>query len=192
MEDGLWDRVRGKLKSYLPAHVYHSLVETTPFEGQAPDCLEIRFRDHFAKESFEQKCLPALSEVLKDFQLPQTRIALSVNLPPDTSVDDSFSFQFKNGSPFNGQHTFETFVIGTSNQFAHAACMAVSKQPGFCYNPLFIFGGATIHGLALAMIIGIIVGTYSSIYIAGSLAVAFGLNRSHLLPAQKRFVDDSP
>ncbi|HYF98253.1 MAG TPA: protein translocase subunit SecF, partial [Coxiellaceae bacterium] len=42
---------------------------------------------------------------------------------------------------------------------------------------LFVFGGAMIHNFALALIIGIVVGTYSSIYIAGSLAVALGLNR---------------
>lgn len=57
---------------------------------------------------------------------------------------------------------------------------------------LFFFAGPTVHGFALAMIIGIVVGTYSSIYIAGSLAVAFGLDRSHLMPAQKRMVDDRP
>lgn len=154
MEDNLWERVRGKLKSYLPAHVYHSLVEATPFEGQAPDRLELLFRDHFAKESFEQKCLPALSEVLKDFQLPQTRIDLMVRAPSSPDAQDSFTYQWKNGNPFNGQHTFETFVIGTSNQFAHAACMAVSKQPGFCYNPLFIFGGAGLGKTHLLRAIG--------------------------------------
>lgn len=54
---------------------------------------------------------------------------------------------------------------------------------------LFVYGGQTIHGFSLALIIGIVIGTYSSIYVAGSLAIAFGLNRSSLLPS-KKVVDD--
>lgn len=56
---------------------------------------------------------------------------------------------------------------------------------------LFIFGGQSVHEFSLAMIIGIIVGTYSSIYVAGSLAIAFGLTRANLIPQQK-MVDDLP
>lgn len=57
---------------------------------------------------------------------------------------------------------------------------------------LFIYGGNMIHGFALALIIGIIVGTYSSIYVAGALAVALGLNREDLLPTVKEVIDDRP
>ena len=57
---------------------------------------------------------------------------------------------------------------------------------------LFIFGGPTIHWFALALIIGIVVGTYSSIYVAGSLAIAFGLNRASLIPPPKEEVDEMP
>lgn len=56
---------------------------------------------------------------------------------------------------------------------------------------LFVCGGPSIHYFALALIIGIVVGTYSSIYVAGALAVAFGLNRQALLPTEKQ-VDDTP
>ena len=57
---------------------------------------------------------------------------------------------------------------------------------------LFIFGGESLHGFSLALIIGIVIGTYSSIYVAGSLAVAMGLKRTDLLPAAKTPVDDLP
>ncbi len=57
---------------------------------------------------------------------------------------------------------------------------------------LFIYGGETIHGFSLALMIGIIIGTYSSIYIAGALALVLGLNRSDLLPNAKTLVDDRP
>ncbi len=50
---------------------------------------------------------------------------------------------------------------------------------------LYVFGGPVIHGFALALIIGIVVGTYSSIYIASTAALMLGLSRADLLPAQK-------
>lgn len=57
---------------------------------------------------------------------------------------------------------------------------------------LFIYGGNMIHGFALAMIIGIVVGTYSSIYVAGALSVALGLKREDLMPVVKEAIDDRP
>lgn len=56
---------------------------------------------------------------------------------------------------------------------------------------LFLYGGQSVHGFALALMIGIMVGTYSSIYVAGSLAIAFGLTRANLIPTQK-VVDEMP
>ena len=50
---------------------------------------------------------------------------------------------------------------------------------------LFFFGGEIIHGFALALIIGIVVGTYSSIYVASASAVALGVSRSDLLRVPK-------
>lgn len=50
---------------------------------------------------------------------------------------------------------------------------------------LFLFGGQVIHGFALAMLVGIAVGTYSSIYVASSAAVMLGISRADLMPAKK-------
>ncbi|OGT54864.1 MAG: protein-export membrane protein SecF [Gammaproteobacteria bacterium RIFCSPHIGHO2_12_FULL_42_10] len=56
---------------------------------------------------------------------------------------------------------------------------------------LFLLGGNALHGFALALMIGIVVGTYSSIYVAGSLTLALGLTREHFIPITK-LVDDRP
>lgn len=57
---------------------------------------------------------------------------------------------------------------------------------------LFIFGGQVLHGFSLAMMIGIFIGTYSSIYVAGALALMFGLERAHLMPTERKNVDAMP
>lgn len=56
---------------------------------------------------------------------------------------------------------------------------------------LFVYGGETIHGFALALIIGILIGTYSSIYVAGSLAVSMGLNSTDFIKVKKQNSEDA-
>ncbi len=57
---------------------------------------------------------------------------------------------------------------------------------------LFIFGGESLNGFSLSLIIGIVIGTYSSIFVAGALALVMGLSRQDLLPQTKKVVDDMP
>lgn len=57
---------------------------------------------------------------------------------------------------------------------------------------LYFLGGESLRGFSLALIIGIIVGTYSSIFVAGALALTMGLSRADLTPSAKKIVDDMP
>jgi chromosomal replication initiation ATPase DnaA len=60
----------------------------------------------------------------------------------------------RTGRHFNQRNTFSEFVVGTGNQFAHAASIAAADQPGDTYNPLFIYGSVGLGKTHLASAIG--------------------------------------
>jgi chromosomal replication initiator protein len=87
----------------------------------------------------------------EQFQKSQDRVGGTVSLP---AVPD-FPRPGGGSSNLNPRFSFENFVVGRSNELAHAACQGVSKDPGFIYNPLFIYGGVGLGKTHLMQAIGL-------------------------------------
>ncbi|WP_133131176.1 protein translocase subunit SecF [Legionella yabuuchiae] len=83
-------------------------------------------------------------------------------------------------------------VMNTSINQTLSRTIMTSVLTLFVVVSLFIYGGESIHGFALALIIGIVIGTYSSIYVAGALAVSMGLDRKDFMPVQRKEIDERP
>ena len=88
---------------------------------------------------------PASLRFAVETPLPET-LKESVDGPLPVSSSPNTEESFRPGGigstlpPFNFEYTFENFIVGSSNKFAHAACIAVADRPAQAYNPLFIYG----------------------------------------------------
>src|SRR3990172_10265122 len=100
-----------------------------------------------ARPAAAQDCLggnPQVSMVVDATPAPAPPVGDDAALPPPTST----------ASGLNPRYTFETFVVGSSNQFAQAACQAVAELPSKAYNPLFIYGGVGLGKTHLLHAVG--------------------------------------
>lgn len=84
--------------------------------------------------------------VIKKVRLPQAR--------PEPEAQNEGLGESPRLSGINPKYTFDTFVVGSSNQFCHAAAMRVAERPGLSYNPFFIYGGVGLGKTHLLHAIG--------------------------------------
>ena len=87
-------------------------------------------------------------------------------------------------------------VVNTSVNETLSRTLMTSLTTLLVLIALFVLGGEIIHGFALALIIGVVIGTYSTIYVASTAALLLGLSRADLMPVEKEgegeAVDDQP
>ncbi len=147
-----WNTIEERLKTSLPGHIYQSLIASLETDFKEPEGLSLYFPDDFTKEQFREKCLTPLKTILDEMRLDSLPLYLLLkgadrSKPPE-------SIYIPSTTRFDSKYTFDSFVVGGTNQFAHAASIAVAKQPGLCYNPLFVFGGAGLGKTHLLKAIG--------------------------------------
>jgi chromosomal replication initiator protein len=137
----LWDEVASRLKEALNEATFSTWFAQAGGVELADDAFVIEVPNDFTREWIEGHFLELIRAVVRDATGRQRRIQLSV--VRDARADDVSLEPPKRasaGTGLNPKYTFDLFVIGSSNRFAHAAALAVAEAPAQAYNPLFIYG----------------------------------------------------
>ncbi len=155
--EGLWSEVSGRLRGALNDTTYGTWFGEAWGHELTPERFVLRVPNDFTRNWIEGHFLGLISAAIRDVTGTERPVELRVAdgapslLEPEDDESDAPRALPKplpvervsrpESGGFNAKYTFDSFVIGSSNRFAHAAALAVAEAPAQAYNPLFIYGG---------------------------------------------------
>ena len=155
-----WEVVKTHLAAKLSAESYHNWFSSSHLERTGDDTLWVSVPSEAAKRYIEQEYIELVLAAVRELALPVREVRFEATGVPERlpapavePAPQDTGFQ-RAASQLNSRFTFESFVVGSCNQFAHAAAQAVATQPCERYNPLFIYGGVGMGKTHLMHAIG--------------------------------------
>jgi len=148
--ESLWAEVAGRLRGALNTTTYKTWFAEVAGAELSSKSFTISVPNDFTREWIEGHFLGLISAAVRDATGQERRIGLTVSHhEPDLPVTVAAAAAAHvaaepprrlDPTGMNPKYTFDSFVIGSSNRFAHAAALAVAEAPAQAYNPLFIYG----------------------------------------------------
>ena len=155
-----WEQIKAHLSSRLGDQRYEEWLARTSFRTLAGGNLHVCVPNTATRSFLEGEWADAVTSVARRLALPVARIIYELApvdeplpLPLAATINGGLPTQFMD-SILNPKFTFDKFVVGSCNQFAHAAAKAVATVPSRSYNPLFIYGGVGMGKTHLMHAIG--------------------------------------
>ena len=158
MLDSLWARLLESVSHKVPPAAFDSWLRPCRLLAVEGDHLRIGAPNPFSRDWLAQHHLDALQHAAQEvvgghprvtIVVDETAAAESAPAPTPTRAGGTGTAE-----GLNPRYTFDAFVVGSSNQFAQAACQAVAELPSRAYNPLFIYGGVGLGKTHLLHAVG--------------------------------------
>jgi chromosomal replication initiator protein len=149
----LWDDILTRVERKVNRHSFATWFRPTAFLSFQDSVLSIRVPNPQFRDWLTKNYIGILNEALHE--IGQENVEIQFLCSQDSPPFDSISNNPAHPLPeLNPKYTFDSFVVGSSNQFAHAAARAVAEAPSKSYNPLFIYGGVGLGKTHLMHAIG--------------------------------------
>ena len=163
----IWDQVLARIETKVNRHSFYTWFKPTAFVADRDGGIRVRVPNALFRDWLTKHYAAVIEEALTEVQRPGSPITFvtedvgaplvpEIPLPPPILEEDA-SVEAVEGDDLgilSPRYSFDTFIVGTSNQFAHAACRAVAEAPSRSYNPLFIYGGVGLGKTHLMHAIG--------------------------------------
>ncbi|MDA0989965.1 MAG: chromosomal replication initiator protein DnaA [Verrucomicrobia bacterium] len=161
----IWTRACKHLQEVLHPDVYSRWIDVISAEALVDNTLVLSVDNDFYQGWLEENYLPLIQNAIatvtdKDLKTtfnvcPRTASAEPAEARKDRrSIRDRITKRGAQDAQLNDRFTFDQFIVGPSNHFAHAASLAVAQAPARAYNPLFIYGGVGLGKTHLMEAIG--------------------------------------
>ena len=176
----VWEQVKQRLASVLTAESYQNWLAKTSLARFEKDTLFVSVPDEATQQWIHEEYGARILSTIHEMGLPQVSVVYVTSSASSPTKYALRSAEMPDGlfgpveQQLNPRFTFETFVVGSCNQFAHAAAKAVATMPATRYNPLFIYGGTGMGKTHLMHAIGqCMISTFASMRIVYTTSERF-------------------
>jgi len=160
----LWNNALANIEKKISKPSFETWLKSTKAHSLQGDTLTVTAPNEFARDWLEERYSQLIAGILYDitgeelgvkFIIPQNQneVEDDIPIPQKRNIKDDDHPELPLNM-LNPKYTFDTFVIGSGNRFAHAASLAVAEAPAKAYNPLFIYGGVGLGKTHLMHAIG--------------------------------------
>jgi chromosomal replication initiator protein len=163
----VWDQVLERIETKVNQHIYATWFKPTAFVSDTGTLVEVRVPNALFSNWLTKHYSVVLDEALAEVERRGCTVSFvteeaaaaaqreeeAAARPGVPAIQDADADEAAPGS-LAPRYSFDAFIVGPSNQFAHAACRAVAESPSRSYNPLFIYGGVGLGKTHLMHAIG--------------------------------------
>ena len=159
----IWDEILGRVQAKVNRHSFYTWFKPTSFVADDGASVTVRVPNPLFKDWITKHYSGVIGEALIEVNRANAAVDFVASpladgevppLPPPEVTEESILPPTTSFAGLNPRYTFDTFIVGSSNQFAHAACRAVAEAPSRSYNPLFIYGGVGLGKTHLMHAVG--------------------------------------
>src|SRR5438093_4786667 len=163
----LWDEILARIETKVNRHSFYTWFKPTAFVAEDPKAVTVRVPSTLFKDWLTKHYSGVINEALNELKKANLEVnfvaeGLADTVPLPISPDEAATLDTPpppatispGPAGLNPRYTFDSFIVGSSNQFAHAACRAVAEAPSRSYNPLFIYGGVGLGKTHLMHAVG--------------------------------------